>query len=45
MDYTPVASYVKNLVDYFQAMPKRKVEGYERRALELELANANRASS
>lgn len=45
MEYTPVASYVKNLVDYFQAMPKRKIEGYEKRALELELANANRASS
>jgi len=44
MEYTPVASYVKNLVDYFQAMPKRKIEGYERRALELELANANKAS-
>jgi nucleoside-diphosphate-sugar epimerase len=45
MEYTPVASYVKNLVDYFQAMPKRKIEGYERRALELELANADKASS
>ncbi|HEV8493236.1 MAG TPA: SDR family oxidoreductase [Candidatus Angelobacter sp.] len=41
IEYTPVASYVKNLVDYFQAMPKRKIEGYARRALELELANAS----
>ena len=37
MTYTPVASYVKNLVDYFLAMPKRKIGGYERRALELEV--------
>jgi len=37
MEYTPVASYVKNLVDYFLAMPKRKIEGYARRAQELEL--------
>src|ERR1044071_1270597 len=44
MEYTPVASYVKNLVDYFQAMPKRKIEGYERRAQELELANTHKAS-
>jgi nucleoside-diphosphate-sugar epimerase len=40
MEYTPIASYVKNLVDYFLAMPKRKIEGYARRTLELELANA-----
>jgi len=39
MEYTPVASYVKNLVDYFQAMPKRKIEGYARRPQELELAD------
>jgi len=45
MECTPVTSYVKNLVDYFQAMPKRKIEGCERRAQELELANANKASS
>ena len=45
MEYTPVASYVKNLADYFQAMPKRKIEGYEKRAQELELANAKGASS
>ncbi len=45
MEYTPVASYVKNLVDYFQAMPKRKIEGYERRAMELELPNGNKAPS
>jgi len=45
MEYTPVASYVKNLVDYFQAMPKRKIEGYERRAQELELAKAKNTSS
>jgi hypothetical protein len=44
MEYTPVASYVKNLVDYFLAMPKRKIEGYARRAQELDLANANEAS-
>ena len=37
MAYTPVASYVKNLVDYFLAMPKRKIEGYARRAQELEV--------
>ncbi|HET8891292.1 MAG TPA: SDR family oxidoreductase [Candidatus Angelobacter sp.] len=45
MVYTPVASYVKNLVDYFQAMPKRKIEGYEKRTQELELAKAHGASS
>jgi nucleoside-diphosphate-sugar epimerase len=44
MEYTPIASYVKNLVDYFLAMPKRKIEGYARRAQELDLANANKAS-
>jgi nucleoside-diphosphate-sugar epimerase len=43
MQYTPVASYVKNLVDYFLAMPQRKIEGYARRALELELANQRRS--
>ena len=45
MEYSPVTTYVKNLVDYFQAMPKRKIEGYERRAQELELANAKNTSS
>jgi nucleoside-diphosphate-sugar epimerase len=45
MEYTPIASYVKNLVDYFLAMPKRKIEGYEKRSQELELANANKTSS
>ncbi len=45
MEYTPVASYVKNLVDYFQAMPKRKIEGYEKRAQELEWANMHESSS
>jgi len=36
---------VKNLVDYFQAMPKRKIQGYERRVQELELAKAKNTSS
>jgi nucleoside-diphosphate-sugar epimerase len=45
MEYTPIASYVKNLVDYFLAMPKRKIEGYKKRSQELELANANKTSS
>ena len=45
IEYTPVASYVKNLVDYFQAMPKRNIEGYEKRAQELKLANLDQASS
>jgi nucleoside-diphosphate-sugar epimerase len=44
MQYTPVATYVKKLVDYFQAMPQRKIEGYQRRTRELELAQANKAS-
>jgi nucleoside-diphosphate-sugar epimerase len=38
MQYTPVSTYLKKLVSYYQAIPVKKVEGYERRAEELALA-------
>lgn len=37
MTYTPVSTYLKRLVSYFQAVPVRKIEGYSRRAKELQL--------
>jgi nucleoside-diphosphate-sugar epimerase len=36
--YTPLRSYLKKLVSYFQAHPIREIEGYKQRARELELA-------
>jgi nucleoside-diphosphate-sugar epimerase len=38
MRYTPVSTYVKKLVDYFQAAPTRKIEGYGQRSKELAIA-------
>ena len=35
MQYTPVASYVKKLVSYYQAIPTKKIEGYAQREKEL----------
>lgn len=40
MQYTPVATYVKKLVSYFQAVRPRTVEGYQQRARELEFAKS-----
>lgn len=40
MQYTPVATYVKKLVSYFQAVRPHNVEGYEQRQRELELAKS-----
>jgi nucleoside-diphosphate-sugar epimerase len=40
MQYTPVSTYLKKLVSYYQAVPAKKIEGYERRAVELELAQS-----
>lgn len=35
--YTPVRTYLKKLVSYYQAVPTRKIEGYSRRAKELQM--------
>jgi nucleoside-diphosphate-sugar epimerase len=40
MEYTPVATYVKKLVSYFQAVPQHNVEGYAQRQRELEFAKS-----
>jgi nucleoside-diphosphate-sugar epimerase len=40
MQYTAVASYVKKLVSYYQAIPTKKIEGYTQRAKELKLAES-----
>jgi nucleoside-diphosphate-sugar epimerase len=37
MAYTPVRAYLKKLVSYYQAVPARKIEGYSRRAKEMEM--------
>jgi nucleoside-diphosphate-sugar epimerase len=39
MEYTPVATYVKKLVSYFQAVRPHNVEGYAQRQREVEFAN------
>jgi len=39
MEYTPVVTYVKKLVSYFQAVRPHTVEGYQQRQPELEFAN------
>jgi nucleoside-diphosphate-sugar epimerase len=36
--YTPLRSYLKKLVSYFQSHPIRNIEGYQQRARELKLA-------
>jgi nucleoside-diphosphate-sugar epimerase len=38
MQYTPVATYLKNLVDHFKLVRKPAAEGYAQRSRELELA-------
>jgi nucleoside-diphosphate-sugar epimerase len=40
MQYTPVATYLKKLVSYFQAVRPRTIEGYQQRACELEFAKS-----
>jgi nucleoside-diphosphate-sugar epimerase len=40
MQYTPVGSYLKKLISYYQAVPVKTIEGYARRAVELELAQS-----
>jgi nucleoside-diphosphate-sugar epimerase len=40
MEYTPVATYVKKLVSYFQAVRPHNVEGYAQRQREVEFAKA-----
>jgi nucleoside-diphosphate-sugar epimerase len=40
MQYTPVATYLKKLVSYFQAVRPHTVEGYQQRARELEFAKS-----
>jgi nucleoside-diphosphate-sugar epimerase len=39
MEYTPVATYLKKLVSYFQAVRPHNVEGYAQRQREVEFAN------
>lgn len=39
MQYTPVQKYLKKLVNYYQAVPARKIEGYAQRERELKLAS------
>jgi nucleoside-diphosphate-sugar epimerase len=39
MQYTPMSSYVKKLVSYYQAIPTKKIEGYAQREKELKLAH------
>jgi hypothetical protein len=41
MQYTPVWIYLKKLASYYQAVPVKKIEGYERRSIELELAESS----
>ena len=40
MEYTPVGTYVKKLVNYFQAVRPHTVEGYQQRAREVEFAQS-----
>lgn len=40
ISYTPVPSYLKRLVNYFEATPARQIEGYFQRASELALARS-----
>jgi nucleoside-diphosphate-sugar epimerase len=40
MEYTPVATYVKKLVSYFQAVRPHNVEGYAQRQREVEFAKS-----
>lgn len=40
MQYTPVATYVKKLISYFQAVRPHTVEGYHQRSREVEFAKS-----
>jgi nucleoside-diphosphate-sugar epimerase len=40
VEYTPVTSYVKKLVSYYQAVPARRIDGYAQRPRERELAKS-----
>ena len=40
MQYTPVSKYLKKLVNYYQAVPARKIEGYNQRPRELAFAQS-----
>ena len=40
MQYTPAARYLKKLVSYYQAVPAKKIEGYQQRARELAFAQS-----
>ena len=40
MQYTPVSTYVKKLVSYFQAVRAHNVEGYAQRQREVEFAKS-----
>jgi nucleoside-diphosphate-sugar epimerase len=39
IEYTPVREYLERLVEHYKAQPRREVEGYKRRALELEIVH------
>ena len=39
MRYTPAREYVARLVEHYKSQPRREVERYKRRALELEIAS------
>ncbi len=41
MVYTPVRTYLEKLVRHYQAAPLRKIEGYSRRAKELEMVRSS----
>jgi nucleoside-diphosphate-sugar epimerase len=38
MDYMPFSTYLAKLVRYFESRPERRIDGYSRRALELQFA-------
>ena len=40
MSYTPARHYLVKLVEHYKSQPRREVERYQRRALELEIATA-----
>lgn len=40
MVYTPVRTYLSRLMNYFQSVPARNIDGYEQRTKELDLARS-----
>lgn len=40
MEYTPVSTYLRKLLSYFQAVPARPIEGYAQRQRELQFAQS-----